>query len=84
MARLLTLPGWIVSNEESVRREAAPYRDMTPERRLALGAMASRSALRLALATTNRAIVLDYRDPLPESSSRAFERLRARLRASRA
>jgi hypothetical protein len=39
---------------------------MTPERRLAIGAAASRSALRLALATTDRVVVLGYQDPLPE------------------
>lgn len=66
MGRLSRLPGWVVSNQESVLREAAPYREMTPERRLAIGAAASRSALRLALATTDRVVVLGYQDPLPE------------------
>lgn len=83
VARLRKLPGWILSNEESVRREAAPYREMTPERRLALGAAACKSAMRLALATTGPAIVFGYRDPLPEPSRRALERLRARWRAGR-
>ena len=79
----MKLPGWILSNEESVRREAAPYREMTPERRLALGAAASRSAMRIALATAGPAVVFGYRDPLPESSQRVLESLRARWRAVR-
>jgi len=83
MSRLRTLPGWIVSNRESVCREAAPYRDMSPDRRLALGAAASRSAMKVALATSDRATVLGYRDPLPKSSRRALERLRTRSRAVR-
>lgn len=83
MARLEKLPGWVVSNEDSVRREAEPYRDMSPEERLALGAAASRSALAVALSTNDRETVLSYRSPLPTSTERALERLRAEYRAAR-
>jgi len=83
VARLEKLPGWVVSNEDSVRREAEPYRDMSPEERLALGAAASRSALAVALSTNDRETVLSYRSPLPTSTERALERLRAEYRAAR-
>jgi hypothetical protein len=82
VARLQKLPGWVISNQESVRREAAPYRTMSPERRLALGAVAARSVMKLAFLAADRDTVLGYRDPLPESSRRALERLRARRRAA--
>lgn len=83
VGRLQKLPGWIISNQESVRREAAPYRDMSPERRLALGAVAARSVMNVAFIATDRDTVLGYRDPLPESSRRALDLLRARWRAAR-
>jgi hypothetical protein len=72
------MPGWIVPNEESVRREVEPYRDMTPARRLALAAAVPRSALAVALAAQGSS-VLEYRDPLPESTIRALKRLRAAI-----
>jgi len=83
MARLHKLPGWVISNEESVRREAAAYRDMSPEQRLAMGAAVCRSALSVALTMNDAATVLSYRAPLPETSRRALARLRARYRATR-
>jgi hypothetical protein len=83
VARLEKLPGWVVSNEESVRREAEPYRHMTPEERLALGAAAARAALEVTLAGPRAAEVLAYRDPLPASSVEALARLRAEHRAKR-
>ncbi len=65
MARLAQLPKWVVSNEESVEREAQPYRAMTPEQRLALGAANSRAAMTVALANAGRDTVFGHRDPLP-------------------
>jgi hypothetical protein len=66
-----------------VRRETEPYREMTPEQRLALGAAASRSVLSIALGSAERAAILAYRDPLPASSEQALERLRAEYRRRR-
>ncbi len=83
MARLAKLPGWVVSNEESVEREVAPYRSLTPAQRLELGATASRSALAVALALSDRDRVLSYRDPIPHSTKLALARLRAEYSATR-
>jgi hypothetical protein len=83
MARLHKLPGWVTSNEESVRREAEPYRHMTPAERLALGARASRSALAVVMQSPHRHTALTYRDPLPATSQQALARLRAEYRAAR-
>ncbi|MBI5498675.1 MAG: hypothetical protein HY907_00405 [Deltaproteobacteria bacterium] len=71
------LPGWVVSNEESVEREAQPYRSMTPEERGHVLAAACRAAARLLAVRDDREQVLAYEDPLPVSSQRALERLRA-------
>jgi hypothetical protein len=83
MAKLDKLPGWVTSNEESVRREAEPYRHMTPAQRLALGARASRSALAVVMQSPHRDVALTYRDPLPITSQQAMARLRAEYRAAR-
>lgn len=74
MARL---PGWVVDNRTSVEREAAPYRTLTPEQRWHATAAACRSAARQLAIREDRARLLEYRDPLPESSALALRRLRA-------
>ena len=79
-----SLPGWVVSDAESVRSEAEPYRDLTPEQRGALLAAACRAAARLLRARDDAAAVLAHRDPLPESTIRALERLRREVRERRA
>lgn len=83
VARLKRLPGWVISNEESVREEVEPYRTLTPAQRLALGAAASRSAAAVVLSSPDRDRVLSYRDPLPPSAEQALERLRREHRARR-
>lgn len=70
------LPGWVISNEESVRREAGPYRDMTIEERARLRAAACRQAARQIAWRADRDRVLAWVDPLPESSVLALVRLR--------
>ena len=70
------LPGWIVDDRESVRREAEPYRHMTPEQRAELLAAACRGMARLLRIRDDRDRVLAHTDPLPESTIRALERLR--------
>lgn len=69
-------PAWVVDDVTSVRQEAAPYRDMSPEQRLAVLAAACRAATRLLLSREDRYLVLRHVDPLPESSVRALARLR--------
>ena len=72
-----TLPGWIVDDAASVCSEAEPYSKMTEEQRLSLLAMACRAAAKIVLSREDAVAVLAYEDPLPESSRRALERLRA-------
>lgn len=75
------LPGWIVDDRESVRREALPYRDMNDQQRLALLAAACRGAARLLRARDDRDRALEYIDPLPDSSIRALMKLREETKA---
>jgi hypothetical protein len=70
------VPPWAVDDAVSVRREAAPYRELAPEARAALMAAACRAAARLLASRVDRGRVLAYRDPLPESTRRAVVRLR--------
>jgi hypothetical protein len=74
------IPGWVVSNLDSVRREAARYRDMTPEQKIDLVASACRTAATLLDASPNRDHALTLVDPLPPTSAAALERLRRQYR----
>lgn len=78
-----TLPGWVVDDTESVRIEAEPYREMTPEQRGSLLAAACRAAARMLRSRDDAEAVLAHEDPLPESSRRALERLRREARQRR-
>jgi hypothetical protein len=69
------LPAWAIDNAESVRREAARYRGMTPEQKLELVASACRTAAALLAASPNRERALAHEDPLPASSVEALQRL---------
>lgn len=77
------LPGWVIDDAESVRREAARYRGMSPEQKIALVASACRTAAILLEASPNRARALAHVDALPASSVAALERLRREHRARR-
>lgn len=76
------VPSWAADDRESVRWEAEPYRGMTPEERGAKMAAACRAAAKLLRAREDRAVVLAYRDPLPESTVLALKRLRALSRTA--
>jgi hypothetical protein len=76
-------PEWVVDDDESVRAEAAPYREMSPERRLVLLAAACRAAARMLRSRPDAEDVLSHRDPLPRSSQKALERLRREARRRR-
>jgi hypothetical protein len=67
--------GWAIDNAESVWREAACYRGMTPDQKLELVASACRAAAALLQASPNRARALAHEDPLPASSVAALQRL---------
>lgn len=70
------LPGWVVDDRESVRREAEPFRDMDPEERILLVAAACRAMARLLALRDDRDQVLMHEDPLPASTVQALRRLR--------
>jgi hypothetical protein len=71
------LPPWVTDNRTAVAREAAPYRDMSPEARWRATAAACRAAARQLAGRADRERILAFRDPLPESSRAALARLRA-------
>lgn len=73
----VSLPGWVVDNRTSVLREAAPYREMTPEQRLKLMSTLCDEAMKQLNAREDRDAVLRFREPLPQSSVEALARLRA-------
>ncbi|MBI5499959.1 MAG: nitroreductase family protein [Deltaproteobacteria bacterium] len=77
------LPGWVIDDTESVRREAEPYRQMSCEHRMRHLSLVCRDAWRLAISRPDREAVLAYCDPLPESSVAALARLRAQARRER-
>jgi len=81
---LSKLPGWVISNHESVEREAAQYRDMTVEQRLEILAGLCRTVPKLLEMNSQREFVIAYRAPLPQSSQRALARLRDQMKSARA
>jgi hypothetical protein len=74
------VPPWAVSNDESVRAEAAPYRSMTPAERLEVLRTVCRTAARQLAAHPLRQKVVAFSDPLPQSSIAALARLRKQAR----
>ena len=72
-----------MDDAESVRAEAEPYREMTPEQRGALMAAACRAAARMLRSREDAEAALTYEDPLPESTVLALARLRREARQRR-
>jgi hypothetical protein len=83
MARLAKLPGWVVSNEESVRREAGPYRHLSDEERFERLAQACRGLVEILSFRDDAEQVMAWQDPLPASSLAHLARLRSQFVASR-
>lgn len=77
------LPGWVIDDCDSVRLEAEPFREMTPEQRAVLVKAACRAMARLLQIREDRKQVLEYVDPIPEGTVRALERLRREASRSR-
>ena len=79
MARLAALPGW---TRTSVEDEVADYRNMSPDQRAEALVDACRSAAMLldSKPELERQKIIDYVDPLPESTLKALRRLRAKLK----
>ncbi len=74
--KLDRLPGWVVDNTTSVRREAEPYVAMTPAERRAIAHQCCRSALEMLRRSPFAERALELVDPLPESTLTALAKLR--------
>ena len=75
------LPKWVVSNRESVEREAAPYRGLSTEARFRAIKAACRSSARQLRQRADRDRLRAYRDPLPASTIAILRRLREAYRS---
>lgn len=75
--KLERLPAWVVDNATSVRREAEPYRAMTPAARWEITHRCCRAALSLLRRSPYAERALTLVDPLPPSTIQALARLRA-------
>ena len=78
-----SLPPWVVSNEESVRREVSRYRNMTPEERGVILAMVCDDAAALIETSGRAEQIRTWRDPLPPSTVLALKRLQTAFKARR-
>jgi hypothetical protein len=74
------LPGWVVDDATSVRREVQEWVGTTPAERWRLAVLCSRDAMWAIQASRDPQRLLDWEDPLPESSVAALSRLRAAAR----
>jgi hypothetical protein len=70
------LPAWVVDDVASVRAEVAEWAGLSDGERWRLARLCARDAMWAARASGNPRRILDYADPLPESTLRALERLR--------
>jgi hypothetical protein len=70
------LPGWVVDDVTSVRREVAEWRNLTVQQRWTLARQCARDAIWAIRAGGHPDRVLGHTDPLPESSVAALARLR--------
>lgn len=70
------LPGWVVSDEESLRDEVRDLVGTTPAERWQQAVLLSRDAMWAVRASGMAERVLLHEDPLPESTIRALARLR--------
>lgn len=70
------LPGWVVDDVTSVRREVAEWIGTTPEERWRLAKLCAKDAMWAARMSGMRDRILAAEDPLPESTVIALTRLR--------
>ena len=74
----IRLPPSLNRELHPLAEEVAWARGLAPEQRLAVTAQLCRDAMILLSMNPKRDRVLDFRDPLPESTHRALARLRRR------
>ena len=77
----MKLPGWVVDNQTSVRREVAPYVGVSPRDSWPLVVQAGSLGSAQLKWDPNPEEALAWRDPLPPSTVTALARLRAQYRA---
>ena len=75
------LPKWVKDNRTAVLEEAAAYVGLTQQQRTELLRTVVRTGARQLADRADRRRLLDFRDPLPKSSTEALERLRQQRRA---
>ena len=79
LASKIELPGWIISDEESVRNEVSEWRHMTPAKRWSVAKSCARDMRWAVRLNKNPQRILDQIDPLPKSTEVALARLRREL-----
>lgn len=79
----MKLPGWVVDDATSIEQEAKPYRGISHAERARIQADVCRAAAKQISFRANSAYLLDYQDPVPESTRQAFARLRRLYRPAR-
>jgi len=80
---LAKLPGWVIDDATSVRREVEAFERATSTERWAATLLCARDALWAVRLGHDPGRVLDFEDRLAPATERAFERLRARTRRDR-
>ncbi len=70
------LPGWVVDDVTSVRREVAEWVDLTAVERWRLAEKCARDVIWALRMTPDPERILAHEDPLPASSVAALARLR--------
>lgn len=75
------LPGWVIDDDASIRREVEPYRALTPTERWRATQLCARDAIWAARVSGRRERALAHVDPLPPSTVALLERLREGRRA---
>jgi uncharacterized damage-inducible protein DinB len=80
---LAKLPGWVIDDDASVREEVAEWKGLSPAERWKLAHLCARDAIWAARISGDLQRILDYVDPLPESTVTALERLRRARKAER-
>lgn len=73
----MPLPGWVIADDASVLEEVKEWRGTTVAERWRLAQACARDAMWAARASGIASRILEQQDPLPESTLRALERLRA-------
>ena len=79
---LEALPGWVVSDVESVRRETRALKSLTPEQCWEMALRCTRDAIWALTLSDKAQAALAYEDPVPPSTSAALRRLREEHRSA--